>query len=244
MSAPSLWQLAKNSVVLWVGLVFVPVGAVLVCVAINLALDELAFAKRGQTADATIVDKSLQKADFDHNPSTRYLIHYRFATPAGVQLDETKVVSVEEWERLAPGSILQIRVLPGARLETRVTQKSDWSAAVALTVLGLIFVAVGAPLMWLAVREIHRQRKLWRTGTTVPAVVTSVAPSSTWINRVQQWEIRYAYTDASGSKHTGRSNSMPRNEATHWRSGDRGRARVDPNAADSSIWLGNATPKD
>jgi hypothetical protein len=67
-----------------------------------------------------------------------------------------------------------------------------------------------------------------------------VAPSSTWINGVQQWEIRYACTDASGRKHQGRSNSMPEDEAKQWRNGDSANARLDSNAADSSIWLGNA----
>ena len=108
--------------------------------------------------------------------------------------------------------------------------------------LGLILIAVGAPLIVLGVREIRRQREVWRTGTTVPAVVTAVAPSSTWINGVQQWDIRYAYTDASGRKHKGQSDSMPEDEAKQWRNGDRARARLDPNAADSSIWLGNSTP--
>ena len=240
MSAPSLWQLAKNSVLLWLGLVFVLIGAVFASIAIDTALNEIAFAKRGQTVEATIVDKSLQTADFDRNPSTRYLIHYRFTRPAGAKAEETKAVSVEEWELLAPGNIFKIRVLPGAQPESRVTQDSDWPFVVAFTTLALIFIVVGAPLLWFGIRAIRRQRQLWHTGTTAPATVTAVAPSSTWINGKRQWEIRYAYKDSSGGNHNGRSNSMPEDEAKRWHNGDHASARFDPKAADSSIWLGSA----
>ena len=242
MNAPSLWRLAKNSIFLWVGLVFVPIGAVFSVVAFVAAIEELAFAKNGQAIDALIIDKSLQKANFDTNPSTHYLVRYRFATPTptGTQVEETKVVSVEEWERLAPGGIFKIRVLPGAQSESRVSQDSNWPFVAVFATLGLILIAVGAALLVLAVREIGRQRRLWRTGTTVPAIVTSVAPSSTTINGVRQWEIRYAYTDASGRSHKGQSNTMPEPEAKKWRNGDRASARFDPNATDSSIWLGNS----
>jgi len=242
MNAPSLWRLAKNSIFLWVGLVFVPVGVVFTVVAINMELEDLAFAKHGQTVDATIVDKSLQKADFDKHPSTQYLVRYRFATPAGPPAEETKEVPVEQWEQLAPGGIFKIRVLPGDQHESRVTQKSNWPAVAAFTTLGLIFIAVGVPLSMFGIREIRRQRQLWSTGTTVPAVVTAVKPSSTRINGVLQWEIHYAYTDASGGKHNGKSNTMPEEQAKHWRSGDRANVRFDPNAVDSSIWLGDAAP--
>jgi len=241
MNAPSLWRLAKNSIFLWVGLVFVPIGAVFAFVAMHLAMQELTFAKHAQTIAATIVDKSLHKADFDKNPSTRYLVRYRFATPAGAPVEQTKDVSVEEWERLAPGSLLKIRALPGAQDESRVTEDSNWPGVAAFTTLGLLFIAVGGPMIVIGVREIRRQRKLWRTGTTVPAVVTAVASTATRINGVLQWEIRYTYTDANGRAHKGRSNSMPEDEAKQWRKNDRASARFDPYATDSSIWLGNSS---
>lgn len=158
MSATSWWKLAKNSALLWVGLVFVLVSAVFISISIHTAREELAFAKRGQTAEASIVDKSLQKADFEKNPSTRYLVRYRFSTPAGAQVEETRVVSVQQWERLAPGAILKIRVLSGAQVQTRGTQDSNWPAVAAFTTLALIFIAVGAPLLVLGVRDIRRQR--------------------------------------------------------------------------------------
>ena len=242
MSGPSLWQLAKNSVFLWVGLLFVPIGAVFIGVGVSMALEERAFANRGQTADATVVDKSLEKANFDNNPSTRYIVRYRFTTPAGAAVEQTRQVSVEEWERLAPGSILPIRFLPERPVDERLADDSTWAGVVAFLTLGLIFVAVGIPLLVSALREISRQRRLWRTGTTVPALVTGVAASSTVVNGVLQWEIRYSYTDPAGAKHQGRSNCMPEHEARQWRRGDRGLARLDPNATASSIWLGNSNP--
>jgi hypothetical protein len=237
-SVPSLWQLAKRSVFLWVGLLFVPIGLIFLCVGVSLALEERAFEKTGSPADATIIDRSLQRADFEHNPSTRYLIRYRFRTPAGDSIEQTKEVSVEEWERLPPGSTLTIQFLANAPAEARMRQQSNWPGAATFSALGLILLGVGVPLVVFAARETLRQWRLWRTGSMVPAVVTAVVPSATVINGVQQWEIRYAYTDASGRKREGRSNCMPEQEAKQWHRGNRSNARVDPRNPASSIWVG------
>jgi hypothetical protein len=240
MSRPSLWLLAKNSVFLWVGLLFVPIGAVFIGVGVSMVLEERAFANRGETAQASVVGKSLEKADFDKNPSTRYIVRYRFETSSGAQVEQTRQVSVEEWEQLAPGSVLPVRFLPERPIDDRAADESTWAGVAAFLALGFIMAAVGIPLLVCAVREISRQRRLWRTGTTVPALVTGVAASSTVVNGVRLWEIRYSYTDPAGTKHQGRSNCMPEHEARQWRRGDRGLARCDPDATASSIWLGNS----
>jgi hypothetical protein len=122
-------------------------------------LEERAFAKRGATVAATIADKSLVRADFEHNPSTRYLLHYRFRAPAGRSIEETKDVSVEDWERLSAGDVWEIRVLPGTSAETRLTSNTNWPAVVAFLTLGLMFVVVGIVMLVIGVREIGRQ---WR----------------------------------------------------------------------------------
>jgi hypothetical protein len=100
---------------------------------------------------------------------------------------------------------------------------------------------VGIPLIAFSAREILRQRHVWRTGTTVAAVVSTVIPSATVINGIRQWEIRYVYTDASGTKREGRSDCMPEEEAKMWHGGDRCSARVDPRNPASSVWVGSAT---
>ena len=236
--APSLWCLAKRSVPLWVGLFFVPMGILFFGIGVSFGMQERAFAKSGIIASATIVDRSLQKADFDKNASTRYLVRYRFVTAAGAQIEETRQVPVEEWERLAPGSVTQIRYLPAAPSSARVAQESNWGAVVAFCALGLLITAVGAPVLAIAAREILRQWRVGRTGTPVRAVVTAVVPSSTSINGVRQWEIRYTYKDANGVTHEGCSNCMPPAEAQRWRNGDGAQARIDPKSVDSSVWLG------
>jgi hypothetical protein len=158
MSAPSIWQLVKkNFVGLCVGLVFVPIGAVFVFTGIYLAREDSAFADRAITVEARIADKSLVKADFDKNPATRYLVHYRFASPTGTLIDETKAVSVGEWEHLTVGDTWRIRVLPGAELKTRTTPDSNIPGVVAFLALGLILLVVGTFVLILGVRETRRQ---------------------------------------------------------------------------------------
>jgi hypothetical protein len=155
---PSLWQVTKkNSVYLWAGLAFVPVGAIFLIVGIHLALEERAFANRGATVAATITEKSLVKADFDDHPSTRYLLHYRFTVPEGRSIEETKVVSVEDWERASVGAPREIRVLPGTTAETRLTSNTNWSAVATFLTLGLILIVAGIFVLVIGMREIKRQ---------------------------------------------------------------------------------------
>jgi hypothetical protein len=231
-----LWRLAAKSVFLLVGIVLAAVGLVFLGVALAFGLEEQAFHAEGQTVEATVVDRAVRKANFDDTPSTRYVIRYRFVRQDGAPVYDTRDVPVEEWERLVPGSRTPVRVVHGR--DSRAVGDSRWDAVAAFSALGLIMAGVGGPLLFLGLREALRQRRVWRAGVRVAAVVTSVAPSSTWVNGVQQWEIRYAYTDANGVKHEARSDHMPQAQARRWKAGDHGFALVDPQASASSVWAG------
>jgi hypothetical protein len=235
-AAPPLWRLAARSLFLWVGLLLTLIGVVFLAIGAALAWDEQAFASQGETRTASVVERSIIKADFERNPATRYRVRYRFAGAKGTMVEQTRDVAVEEWERLAPGSGMQVRVLPDG--VSRPPDASDWAGAMAFSALGLIMAGAGVPLMFVGLREMLRQRRVWRSGLRVPAVVTGIAPSSTSVNGVRQWEIRYAYTDPSGVRHRARSDWMTEDEARRWREGDRGFALVDPKSATSSVWAG------
>jgi hypothetical protein len=232
---PSLWRLAFRSIFLLVGLVFSVLGFVFGGIGVMLGLDERTFDTEGRTLEATVLNRGIVKADFDRNPSTRYLLRYRYQPTQGAPAIDSRTVSVEEWERSPPGTRLRVRAVAG---KSREVGASDWGGVLAFSALGLIFVAVGLPLFYVGAREVRRERRVWHSGVSMPAVVTAVSPSSTWINGVQQWEIRYAYTDASGVKHKAKSDSMPEAEARRWRVGDSGAVLVDPQAGESSVWAG------
>lgn len=232
---PPLWRLAFRSIFLLVGLVFSVLGLVFGGIGAMLGLDERAFDTEGRTLEATILNRGIVKADFDRNPATRYFLRYRYQPPQGAPVIDSRTVSVEEWERSPPGTRTRVRAVAG---KSREVGASDWGAVLAFSALGLIFVGVGLPLSYIGAREVRRERRVWHSGVSMPAVVTAVSPTSTWINGVRQWEIRYAYTDAAGMKHTAKSDSMPEAEARRWRVGDSGAVLVDPQAGESSVWAG------
>jgi len=237
--APPLWRLAFRSLFLLVGLLFSVLGFVFGGIGAMLSLGERAFEAQGRTLEATVVTRGIVKADFDRNPSTRYLLHYRYQPPQGAPVIDSRTVSVEEWERSPPGSRTQVRAVAG---KSRGVDASDWGAALAFSALGLIFVAVGLPLAYVGAREVRRERRVWHSGISMPAVVTAVAPSSTLINGVRQWEIGYAYTDSAGVKRKAKSDYMPEAEARRWRVGDSGTVLVDPQSGESSVWAGTREP--
>jgi hypothetical protein len=234
---PPLWRLAFRSLFLLVGLLFSVVGLVFGGVGVMLGLGEHAFDAEGRTLEATILNRGILKADFDRNPSTRYFLRYRYQPPQGAPVIDSRTVSVEEWERSPPGTRTQVRAVAGAG--SRDAGASDWGPALAFSALGLLLLAAGLPLAYLGAREVGRKRRVWQSGVTMPAVVTDVAASSAWINGVQQWEIRYAYTDASGVKHTAKSDYMPGAEAKRWHVGAVAAVLVDPQAGESSVWTGS-----
>lgn len=233
---PALLRLAFRSIFLLVGLVFSVLGFVFGGIGVMLGLDERAFDTEGRTLEATILNRGIVKADFDRNPSTRYVLRFRYQPPQGAPAIDSRTVSVEEWERSPPGTRTRVRAVAG---KSRGVDASDWGAVLAFSALGLVFVGVGLPLSYLGAREVRRERRVWRSGVSTPAVVTAVAPSSTTINGVRQWEIGYAYTDASGVKHKAKSDCMPEAEAKRWRVGDAAAVLVDPQAGESSVWAGS-----
>jgi hypothetical protein len=237
-----VWKVARNSVVLWGGLLFVPIGGVFTAIGIKTGLDEYAFVRDAHPVQATIVGRSLRKADLENNPSTRYLVHYRFDTPTGTRADGSKEVSVEQWEQLEPGSTITVEFVPQSPARSRSVEDSDWPAAAAFSGLGAIFLVVGTALLVTALRELLRYRRLSRSGVAASATVTTVTHSATVINGVQQWEIHYSYADQAGKPHEGRSACVPPEEAQRWRRGDRGLVRFDSQAPASSIWVGRDAP--
>ena len=233
MMPPPLWRLAFRSLFLLVGLIFSVLGIVFGGIGAVLAMDERAFDTEGRTVDATILNRGIVKADFDRNPATRYFLRYRYAPPDGAPAIGTRTVSVEEWERSPPGTRTRVRAVAG---KSRDVDASDWGGVLAFSALGLILLGVGLPLFYLGAREVRRVRRVWHSGVSMPAVVTAVSTSSTTINGVRQWEIRYAYTDAGGVKRQAKSDYMPESEAKRWRVGDSATVLVDPQAGESSVW--------
>ena len=81
-------------------------------------------------------------------------------------------------------------------------------------------------------------RRLVREGTNVDGSVSAVFPGNLWINNVQQWRIRYSFSDMRGKEHSGESDHMPRQQAEAWKAGDRARILYDRERPDLNFWVG------
>jgi uncharacterized protein DUF3592 len=161
---PSLLRAAARSVLLRVGVLFSLIGLLFLGIGVAWGLEEHAFATRGITVDATVVDRSIRKANFDDNPSTQYIVRYRFVPARDAPVVESRVVPVEEWERSSIGAIAKIRFLEGAG--PRGVGESDWGGPITFSALGFLLLMVGGPIAFLGVREAVGMTRL-RSGPTV-----------------------------------------------------------------------------
>jgi hypothetical protein len=238
--APSWIRLAAGSVTLWIGAFFCLLGPLFFVVGAHQALAEYLFARDSQATEASVIGKTVQPAESGINSTTRYVIHYRFATADGSLVERSESVPVEIWESVEPGRAFSVRYVPGEPARSRAATTTDWPFAIIFMALGGIFCAVGGPLAYFGGRETTRQWRLWRTGIAVRATVTGVNASSTSVNNVRQLQILYRYKDALGAVHEATSAPMSPERAFAWSKGDAGSARYDPQNADSSIWTGKA----
>ncbi len=86
-SGPSLWKLLTRAVVLWVGSFLFVIGCIFTVIGLNEAAHERPYQLRGLTIDATVTDKSIERAKRGENPRTRYLVSYHFSSPDAREIE-------------------------------------------------------------------------------------------------------------------------------------------------------------
>jgi hypothetical protein len=206
-------------------------------------LDEMGKERRyrdeGRMARATVVDKSMQRADRDH-PSTRYVVRYRFTTDDGRPVTGSTTVEVHQWETLREGDPITVTYLASAPETQRLADPSAGSGAWVMVAIGLFFAGAGGGIVFWNWRRLAHDRRLRRTGVLVHGTVVKVIPTSLRINRVQQWRIVYRYQDHVGRTHETGSGALPPSAAHTWQPGDTGPVRYDRAQPDDSIWVSAA----
>lgn len=224
------------------GALFLLVGLGALYGGIEEAAKEQAYRDQGQAVDALVVAKSIQRASRDGNSSTKYEIAYRFTTTEGRTLEGTDAVSVDEWERLEPGSAFRITYLPGAAGASRAEGSGGMGSAYGMMILGGLFALVGGFFLLSNVRRFIRERRLLRHGMTAQGTVVAVEASNFAVNRVRQWNVRYRYQDHFGQRQEGTSSPVPPDEAHAVHVGDTVEVRFDSERPEQSMWV--KTPSD
>jgi len=238
--AISFWGLTSRSIQLWVGVILLIVGVVFSGIGTQLFLTEQAYRTQGVAVDATVVGKSIVRAERDKNPRTRYVVNYRFSSAEGKEIAGSAAVSVAEWEDLEAGRRFRVRYLSDAPESSRGSAKNEWIATLVFIAIGGVFALIGAGLTWDSLRAIFGILRVAREGSVAQGRVLWVGPTSTSINRVRQWQIHYEYRDLMGRALRGASQLLAPEEASRWREGDSGTIRYDRKRPEISVWMGNA----
>ncbi len=216
------------------GAVFVFVGAGLLWTAIGMALE----LKQAVDLPATVLDKSLTPADRDQNPSTRYLVRVRFVEPGGQAGESDQEVEPEVWEELAAGDSYPVRYVPAKRKVIPSGIAEPIGAAIA-GVMSIVVLLIGRWLVVPSARQLLTELRLLSGGTPASATVTEVFPTSSSLNRVTLWKLRYRYKDPTGQEHEAESGFLMPDEAREWQPGSVGAVRYDPRRPGTSMWLGS-----
>jgi hypothetical protein len=236
----SVWRLVSRSVLLWVSLIFFILGMVITGIGIQTASTEQAYRTKGVMVDATVLDKSIERAKRGEHSRTRYLVSYRFLSEQGQSIESVTEVPVEEWEGLEAGRTFRMTYLPDSPETSRVEGENEWIGALVLMGVGGIFTLIGGGLAFTDVRSILRVIRVSRHGFLTKGTVVRAEPTSTTINRVPQWRVYYRYRDNLGSEQEGASQLMPPEEGRLWIEGDTGTVRYDEKSPSISVWMGKS----
>jgi uncharacterized protein DUF3592 len=241
-SGPSLWKFLSRAVVLWVGSFLFVLGCIFTGIGLNEAAKERPYQSSGVAVDATVTEKTIDRAKRGGNPRTRYLVSYQFASPEGRKIEGSGEVSVEEWERLNAGKKVPVTYLRNAPASSRIQGSNDdaWIAVYVFLAIGGVFTLLGGGLAVYEGRTVVRTIQVSRHGLPTQGTVLRVEPTSTSINRVRQWRLRYRYRDHVGRTQDGESHLLSPDEASVWQEGDTGTVRFDRERPQDSVWMGHA----
>jgi hypothetical protein len=109
-------------------------------------------------------------------------------------------------------------------------------SALAAIVLGSLFAIVGGYFFLTSAVRVWRQWSILREGDTAPGTILAIEPTSTEVNNVRQWEVRYQYRDHFGRIHEGTSGDITPDEARAFAAGDNVSVRFNREHPGESVW--------
>lgn len=230
-----LFRIARKSLLLWFGAAFLAGGLVCLFMGIDGVIKERQY-QNGRVAQAVVLAKSIKPASRQDTSSTRYEIMYRFATADGKIVEGTDAVGVEAWESLDVGSSLSITYLPDNPRLNRAADSAAMETALAAILLGSIFSLVGGFFFVRNAVRVWRQWSILREGDIAQGTILAIEPTSTEINNVRQWEVRYQYRDHHGHSHEGTSGDIAPDEARAFTIGDAVKVRFNREHPEESAW--------
>ena len=230
----------RRTPLLWVGGFLLACGLVLGSLGLAVSIEDARFAADGATAQGIVLSKDIKHST--NSSRTSYSIHYRFTLPGDLTYEGSSSIDASDWDALVESGPVAVQYLVSDPSFNRIPGTGDLIFAVLFLALGVGLASGGSALVWRASRTLREDRRLLRVGTEARATVAAVEPTNISINRRLQWVISYAYRDASGNDHEGRSWMMPADEAEKFSPGDQGSILYDPDQPAQSLWVYDARP--
>jgi len=232
-----LLKYLRRALTLWVGLIFTVAGVAGVVTSSYEWLSLRHFERDAIAGQGTVIAKSIESADRDSDTSTGYFVTYRFAAVDGDMIEQTEPLPVEDWERLDEGDPLELRYLPADPSTAQTRPPTPWWEPLLLIGVCSVFALIG---LLLAVPGLQRAAviaRLYHTGVVTEGTVLQVWPTSTTINRVQQWQMRYEFRDQYNRAQRGETDLLAPAEAAGFKPGDRGTVRYVRERPDHNLWV-------
>jgi Protein of unknown function (DUF3592) len=217
-----------------------PAGAIFLAAGVALAwtVAESALEYRNALAlHGVVTGKERVRADREKNRATRFIARYRLVLPGGEAIETEADLPRKTWEARAVGGEHPVLYLSGKHKVLPPAGPDVIVAGVIMGLIGPVFVLIGWLLLRRPLATVIARLRLLDHGTAVAATVTDVLQSSTAVNRVIQWQLRYRY-HAGGATYEGESDLLTPGAAAAWQSGASGSILYDPAKPQLSAWLG------
>ena len=184
-----------------------------------------------------VTGKELVRADREKNRSTRFVARYRVVLPGGETIETDENLPRETWEARAVGGEHPVLYLSAKRTTLPPAGTDVIVGGVIMGVIGPIFALIGGLLLRRPMAKVITRFRLLDRGAAATATVTDVFQTSTAVNRVIQWQLRYRYR-AGGAEREGESDMLAPDAAAEWQTGATGPILYDPARPALSAWLG------
>ncbi len=231
-------QPKRSKIFFIIGFFLLFFSAIFILVGYNMLAKEGRYKNGSAVVTGTVLNKTAETKHDKEGSSTYYYVSYDFSTKDGEHLQGKSMVSNERWQALEENKPLEVQYLVSDHTVNRVNQESELTTGYVFSGIGALVLLLGFLFIRYEIKTRRKIKFLLQHGLTADATVTAVGPGNLSINDVQQWRIKYSFTDYKGRKVSGRTEHMAPDLASCWHCGEKGKVRYDKQNSQIHMWVG------